>query len=51
MYFMETLPIDYMVSGEVGFVVFVIGGIAISIALTYVGKYVESCMKKLRIFQ
>jgi len=51
MYFMETLPIDYLDSGKVGFVVFVIGGIAITIALTYLGKYVEPYVKKLRIFQ
>lgn len=45
MYFMETIPIEYLVSGEVGFVIFVVGGIGITIVLTYIGKYVETYIK------
>jgi len=46
MYFMEEIPIDYLISNEVGFVIFVFGGIGITIVLTYLGKSVETYIKK-----
>lgn len=42
MYFMETIPIDYMNSKEAGFIVFVFGSIIATIVLTYLGKRVET---------
>lgn len=43
MYLMEAIPIDYLQSQQVGFTIFVFGGIAASIILTYMGK----CLEKL----
>ena len=47
MYFMETIPIDYMVSEKVGIIIFVFGSIVISTVFTYIGKYVETYLLKL----
>lgn len=46
MYFMETIPIDYLNSAEVGFAIYISGGIGITIALTYLGKFIETYVKK-----
>ncbi len=42
MYLMEEIPIDYMNSSRVGYIVFVFGGIVITIALCYMGKMPEN---------
>ena len=42
MYLMEEIPIDYISSAQTGFLVFVGGGIAITILLTYAGKKMEA---------
>lgn len=44
MYLMEAIPIDYMSSDEVGCVVYVVGGIVMTVVLTYCGKLVENYM-------
>lgn len=46
MYFMEAIPIDYMVSEKTGIIIFVFGSIVISIVFTYIGKYVETHLLK-----
>lgn len=42
MYFMETIPIDYFAANKTGFTMFVFGGILVTIALTYLGKFTET---------
>lgn len=41
MHFMEAIPIDIMVSEKVGFWVFISGGIALTVVLTYLGAFVQ----------
>ena len=40
-YFMEAIPIDYLNSNKASFAMFVFGCIAITVILTYSGKYLE----------
>lgn len=44
MYLMETIPVDYLQSQQVGFIIFVFGGIIITVILTYMGKSFEKLL-------
>lgn len=41
-YLMEAIPIDYINSAEAGFILFVFGGITVTVVLTYLGKKLET---------
>ena len=45
-YFMEEIPIGYMSSSAVGFAVFVGGGLVLTIVLAWLGRTVETCVRR-----
>lgn len=47
MYLMEEIPIDFISSAQTGFLVFVIGGIIMTILLSYTGKKTETLIMRI----